>query len=361
MAAFPPSFAAVEHTFPHSLDPRLAPSRLHALVSSPPPGPTSDSGDPASRPVLVFVHGYPQNHSLWQPVLGHLDRTSDLLRRFRVVVPDLPGYGKSRKEIPSDGSHEAYSKREVGKDLLALVDAIWPGEQPQVVLIGHDRGARVAYRLAKDSPTRIVGLCVQDIVPTPVQFRRMSYDNRRHATSLGMYHWVFLATPPPMAEMLLLSTPSIGPWYAHYSIASWAGPAFRSPSATLSTPYGSVPEPMYDPTLLASWTEQYADPAVVRGALEDYRAGASTDLDHDEADGVDGARVRCPLLALWCAGLERAGAPGESVQREWEARGPAAGETRAKRVDKDGVGHFLPIEAVEEVAGEVRDWVDKYF
>ncbi|BGP39407.1 hypothetical protein JCM10450v2_003359 [Rhodotorula kratochvilovae] len=358
MAAFPPSFTAVEHTVPHSLHPdSLPPSSLHGLVSSPTSA-AGESGD--SRPVLVFVHGYPQNHTLWQPVMQWLARESDLLQTFRIVVPDLPGYGKSRKAIPDDGSHEAYSKREVGKDLLALVDAIWPGEEPKVVLIGHDRGARVSYRLAKDSPSRIVGLSVQDIVPTPVQFKRMSYENRRHLASLGMYHWIFLATPPPMAEMLLLSTPTIGPWYAHYSIASWTGPAFRSSSAPLSTPYGSVPEPEYDPTLLASWTEQYAEPAVVRGALEDYRAGATTDLEHDEADGVDGARVACPLLALWCAGLERAGNEGESVQREWESRGPE-GRTRAKRVDKEGVGHFLPIEAVEELGTEVKEWVGKYF
>lgn len=278
------------------------------------------------------------------------------------------GYGKSRKALSPDGSHEAYSKREIGRDILSLVDAVWPpssssssDSHAKVVLIGHDRGARVAYRLAKDSPERIVGLSVQDIVPTTEQFKRMSYDNKRHAASLGMYHWIFLATPPPLGEMLLLSSPTIGPWYARYSISAWTGPAFRSRTEVLSTPYGDTPSPLYAPELMDSWCEQYAEPDVVRGALEDYRAGASIDLVHDEAEDDEGRKVRCPLLALWCAGLERAGAPGEDVRKTWEARGPEGDRTRAKRVDKDGVGHFLPIEASEEVANEVAEWVNRWF
>lgn len=190
------------------------------------------------------------------------------------------GYGKSRKALSPDGSHEAYSKREIGRDILSLVDAVWPpssssssDSHAKVVLIGHDRGARVAYRLAKDSSERIVGLSVQDIVPTTEQFKRMSYDNKRHAASLGMYHWIFLATPPPLGEMLLLSSPTIGPWYARYSISAWTGPAFRSRTEVLSTPYGDTPSPLYAPELMDSWCEQYAEPDVVRGALEDYRAG----------------------------------------------------------------------------------------
>ncbi|GAA5925988.1 hypothetical protein JCM3775_005169 [Rhodotorula graminis] len=359
MSQFPPSFKPVEHSIPHSCAPDdLPPSSLFALASSPP-----SSG--SDKPVLVLLHGYPQTHTLWQPVSAWLDANTDIFARYRVLVPDLPGYGKSRKAVSPDGSHEANSKREMGKDILALVDAVWPADRPKVVLVAHDRGARVAYRLAKDSPDRVVGLNVQDIVPTAEQFKRFTYDHHRHLATFGYYHWIFLATPAPMAEMLLLSTPDIAPQYARYSISSWTGPAFRSSTHKLSTPYGDVASPNYAVDLMDSWCHQYRDPDVVRGSLEDYRAGATIDLDHDEADGEpdgEGLRVKCPLLALWCAGLERAAAPGEDVKRTWEARGPREeGRTRAKRVDTEGVGHFLPVEAPEEVGKEVSEWIERFF
>ncbi|GAA5994567.1 alpha/beta fold hydrolase [Rhodotorula paludigena] len=359
MTSFPASFAPETFSLPHShAQDSLPASSLFALVSRPTSSPDAAH---SAAPVLVFLHGYPQNHTLWSPVLHWLDQHTDVVQRFRIVVPDLPGYGQSRKAVSPDGSHEAYSKREVGKDMLALVDALWPGDTPKVVLIGHDRGARVAYRLAKDRRDRIVGLSVQDIVPTIHQFKRMSYANGRHLVTLSASHWIFLGSPSPVAEKFLLSSPSLATWYAAHNIAAWSGSRFKAakPDGDLA---GEL-ESRFDPAALASWTEQYADRACVLGSLEDYRAGASIDLVHDEADGPDGERVQCPLLALWSGQLERAGEgvpEGKNMRETWEARGPE-GDTRAKRVGDDGVGHFLPVEAVEETAREVAEWIAKYW
>ncbi|GAA6036064.1 hypothetical protein JCM8097_006595 [Rhodosporidiobolus ruineniae] len=367
MSTFPPSFRPHTVSLPHSTESSLPPTSLFGLVSDPP-----SSHD---KPVLVLLHGYPQNHLLWAPLLQHWAGTDGgrrILERFRVVVPDLPGYGRSRKTASPDGSHLALSKREVGKDVLALVDAVWPvkaGEEedkkmPKVVLIGHDRGARIAYRLAKDSPDRIVGLCVQDIVPTAMQF------GRAHATTLKSYHWILLALPPPLPQSLLSHLPTRR-WFIRHNITSWTGSGSKRPSASPSAS-GEVQgeegeEVTFDADAMKSWVEQYDDPFVLSGALEDYRAGASIDLAHDAADAPSSAsvphgRVECPLLALWCANLEKGGGEGKEgeVREVWEAIGPE-GRTKARRVGGEGVGHFLPLEATQEVADEVAEWVGRWF
>ncbi|BGP07415.1 Fluoroacetate dehalogenase [Rhodotorula toruloides] len=355
MTSFPPPFTPRTLSIPHSLSPSLTPTTLFAQVSSPP------TAAPDS-PVLVFIHGYPQNHTLWAPLMRWYEEGgSEVLRKFRVVVPDLPGYGKSRKVISSDGSHLANSKREVGKDMLSLVDALFPSS-PRVILIGHDRGARVAYRLAKDRPDRIIGLNVQDIVPTPVQFKRLTYDSTpRHVATFRMYHWVLLAMPSPLPEHLIFSTPEQSVWYARHSLTSWSGPAAKA---------------VYDQELMDSWCEQYADKDVLVGALEDYRAGATIDLEHDEVDGdhilspsspQQPSRLSIPLLALWCPGLQATGSsiPAEQeaggVEGIWKARGPEGEKTRAKEVETEGAGHFLPTEAKEEVGREIEKWLERWF
>ncbi|GAA5914519.1 hypothetical protein JCM6882_000407 [Rhodosporidiobolus microsporus] len=400
MTTFPPSFHPHTLSIAHSTSPSLPPSSLFALVSSPhiaSSGPSSSS----TKPVLVFLHGYPQDHLLWAPLLLYLYATQkELWEQFRVVVPDLPGYGKSRKAVSPDGSHRAHSKREVGKDLLALVDGLFPvkegDEKPKVVLIGHDRGARVAYRLAKDSPSRIVGLCVQDIIPTALQFSRMSLTNNTHAITLKSYHWVLLALPSPLPEMLL-SSRSTRRWFIHHNLTAWSGSASRRLGALYpSFADGGIAKEeeeettTFHPDAMKQWVEQYDDPAVLAGALEDYRAGATVDLADDAADASSPLGTTSPspsagdgglahgllppstaLLALWSAGLERGDlARPNAVRDTWVAIGGGAeaerdGRVRARRVmggkGEGEVGHFLPLEAVEEVAEELGEWVGRWW
>ncbi|GAA5875818.1 hypothetical protein JCM1840_003524 [Sporobolomyces johnsonii] len=322
MLSFPSSFTPSHTTLSSSPT-----TSLFALVHAPPTA-SNDS------PILLFLHGYPQNHLLFAPLLTELAQEGV---QFRVVVPDLPGYGQSRKPASADGSHLAHSKREVGKDLVALVDQLF-GKEAKTVLIGHDRGARVAYRMAKDSRSRVAGLCVMDIVPTKMQFEEMSYHKSRHAQTLSAYHWIFLALPPPLPETLISSNPS---FYIQHTIDSWTGSRFKG---------------KLDEDAMRSWTEQYEDDEVVEGALEDYRAGISVDLDHDEADERAGKEsVDCPVLALWSEYLAKT----YDVGKVWEGLGPEGG-VEGRRVGDGETGHFLPLEALAECAEALKGWLGQF-
>ncbi|GAA5841892.1 hypothetical protein JCM11251_005413 [Rhodosporidiobolus azoricus] len=386
MTSFPPFFTSKTLTIPHSTDPSLPPTTLFALVSDPHITPSSTSpSTEQGKPVLIFLHGYPQDHLLWAPLLSHLHASRpELFEQFRVVVPDLPGYGKSRKAASPDGSHRAHSKREVARDILALVDELFQveaGEQkPRVILIGHDRGARVAYRLAKDSPDRIAGLCVQDIIPTALQFSRMNLQNQQHALTFKSYHWILLALPAPIPESFL-SHPPTRAWFIHHNLTAWTGSASRCADA------GGKETTTFDPEAMQQWVKNYEDDDVLLGALEDYRAGATIDLEDDANDssssyffGTTTASSgpahgklppTMPLLALWSAGLEK-GDPSRptEVRDTWVAIGGGQeaereGRVRAKKVmagkEAGGVGHFLPLEAVEEVAEEITAWVGRWW
>ncbi|GAA5957752.1 hypothetical protein JCM21900_004960 [Sporobolomyces salmonicolor] len=324
MLSFPASFTSTRTALRSS-----STTSLFALVHSPP----TASND---CPILVFLHGYPQNHLLFAPLLTQLAQEG-VLDKFRVIVPDLPGYGQSRKPASPDGSHLAHSKHEVGKDIAALVDELF-GTEAKMVLIGHDRGARVAYRMAKDSRSRVAGLCVMDIIPTKLQFQEMSYDKSRHAKTLSAYHWILLALPPPLPETLISSNPS---FYIRHTIDSWAGSRFKG---------------KFDEDAMRSWTEQYRNEEVVTGALEDYRAGISVDLDHDEADERTGKeRVDCPVLALWSEYLAKT----YNVGKVWEALGPLGG-VEGRRVGDGQTGHFVPLEATAECVESLKGWLVQF-
>lgn len=320
-------------------------------------------------------------------------------------------YGKSRKVVSADGSHLANSKREVGKDMLALVDALFP-DAPPVVLIGrafpvpiHSTLLTLTFPLADARRPRREGRLslgqgqagqdyrsqrarhcpdtdpVQALRPrNPFLFSQrgdlcfetdgsvsslhagLTYDSTpRHAPTFRMYHWILLAMPPPLPEQLIFSTPDQSVWYARHSITTWSGPAASN---------------SYDADLMDSWCGQYADKDVLLGALEDYRAGATVDLEHDEADGdhvlsptssLRPPRLAIPFLALWCKGLQATGSsiPAEQeaggVEGIWRARGPEGERTRAKAVETEGAGHFLPTEATDEVGREIEQWLARWF
>jgi haloacetate dehalogenase len=233
-----------------------------------------------------------------------------LAERFTVVVTDLRGYGESSKP-PTTPDHEPYSKRAMARDQVAVMQQL--GFE-RFFVAGHDRGGRVAYRLALDHPECIAKLAVLDIVPTGEAFRRADM-----AFGLGYWHWFFLAQPTPFPERLIGHDPD-----AFY---------FRGDRA------------IFHPEALAAYLRAVHDPATIHAMCEDYRAGATIDYALDEADRGR-RRIACPVLALW-------GAHGSlphwydvlAIWRDW-----------ADEVQGHGLecGHYLAEEAPAETADELQ-------
>jgi haloacetate dehalogenase len=216
---------------------------------------------------LLLVHGYPQTHVMWHKVAPRL------AQRFTVVAPDLRGYGASGKP-PTDAEHLPYSKRAMALDLVEVMSALG---FDRFDIVGHDRGARVTYRLALDHPDRVRRAAVLDVVPTIEQFERMDRNGARAA-----YHWFFLTQPAPFPETLIGKDPD---YFIEHSMQTWCG----TPGA-------------FTPGAMAAYCEAFRDPAVIHGTCEDYRAGIGCDCAFDDADRKAGKKITAPLLALWGAG-----------------------------------------------------------
>jgi haloacetate dehalogenase len=217
------------------------------------------SGEP-----LLLLHGNPQTHAMWHAV------APALARRYTVILPDLRGYGGSFKP-PATPDHAPYAKREMARDMVELMAHY--GHQ-RFFLAGHDRGGRVAHRLALDHPQRVRRLAVLDIIPTLEHFERADA-----AFAMGYYHWFWFAQPHPFPEALINAAPEA--WFrAHTS---------REPK----------PPDFFHPEALADYMQAVRDPEMIRGMCEDYRAAASIDLEHDRASRAEGRRIECPLLVLW--------------------------------------------------------------
>lgn len=260
-------------------------------------------------PPLLLLHGYPQTHVMWHKIAPRLAQD------FTVVATDLRGYGDSSKP-PSDPRHAAYSKRATAQDQVAVMAQL--GFESFFVA-GHDRGARVAHRMALDHAARVKKVAVLDIAPTRKVFETV---NKQVAT--GYYHWFFLIQPFDLPERLIGSDPE---YYLKRKIGQWsAGTSGFTPEA------------------LAEYVRCFSDPAAIHASCEDYRAAATIDLEHDEAD--IGTKVTCPLLALWGAKgfVER----NYDVLAVWRER---AADVRGRALP---CGHFLPEEAPDETYRELR-------
>ena len=257
-----------------------------------------------SGPPVLLLHGHPQTHVMWHAVAPIL--ASD----FTVVAPDLRGYGDSSKP-PTTADHEPYSKRAMARDQVALMSSL--GFE-RFGVAGHDRGGRVAYRLALDHPDRVDRLAVLDIVPTGDALR---LTNREFA--LGYWHWFFLAQPEPLPERLIGADPD---WF--YSRAM-----------------GGV----VDREALAEYLRCATDAATIHAMCEDYRAGMTYDFDLDEADRQAGRRIEAPVLALW--GKHGFLDPWYDVLAVWHAW---ADDVRGRALD---CGHYLAEESPEETAREL--------
>jgi haloacetate dehalogenase len=261
-----------------------------------------------SGPPLLLLHGYPQTHVIWHKMA----RT--LAERFTVVATDLRGYGDSGKP-PSDADHSAYSKRTTARDQVEVMAAL--GFETFLVA-GHDRGGRVAHRMALDHPQRVTKLAVLDIVPTHKIFSTVTKE-----IATGYYHWFFLIQGGGLPETLIGHDPE---YYLRTKVKQWGGgmEAFTEEA-------------------LNEYVRCFSDPACIHASCEDYRAAASIDLKHDEAD-MD-HKVRCPLLALW--GEKGLMERHYDVLATWRER---AADVRGRKLR---CGHYLPEEAPEDTLAEL--------
>ena len=215
-------------------------------------------------PPLLLLHGYPQTHAMWHKIAPRLAED------FTVVAPDLRGYGDSGKP-PGDSEHLNYSKRVMARDQVEVMQQL--GFE-SFFLVGHDRGARVSHRLTKDHPQRVRKLAVLDIIPTHWMFQIV---NQEMATNT--YHWFFLIQPYDYPERVIGAGADYFVRHRFERIKNSAE--------------------VFPPEALADYVRCFCDPATIHATCEDYRAGASIDLVHDEADFHE--KVNCPFMALWSA------------------------------------------------------------
>ena len=272
-----------------------------------------DTGDTTIRarvggsgPPLLLLHGYPQTHVLWHKVAARL------AGHFTLVCADLRGYGDSGKPATT-ADHAPYSKRAMAADMVAVMAAL--GHE-RFAVAGHDRGGRVAHRLAADHPDRVTRLAVLDIAPT-----REIYRDTTDAFARGYWHWFFLIQPAPFPETLIGTDPAF--WWRKKCGGGSAG----------MTPF--------HPVALAEYLRCFADPAVIHASCEDYRAAATIDIAHDDADG--GRKLPMPVLALW--GANGIVARCFDVLALW---GERAADVRGGPLPG---GHYLAEECPDDVAG----------
>ena len=246
-------------------------------------------------PPLLLVHGAPQSHIMWRRV------APALARHFTLVIPDLRGYGRSGKPARGD-----YSKRRMAADLVAVMDRLG---HATFRIAGHDRGARVTRRLVKDHADRIVRMAILDIVPTA-----HIYANLSRQAAINMWNWSLWATPEPVPETIL-------------NPAAQVGMVFKSIAA--------------EPAAQEDYLLTNGNAESLHAMCEDYRAGASIDLDHDAADA--GNPIAVPTLVIWGTRSVSTGAVFD-VEDAWR---PEARNLNFRAIDS---GHFMPEEAPDETA-----------
>ncbi len=256
-------------------------------------------------PPLLLLHGYPQNLSLWRKVVPRLGR------HFTVVASDLRGYGDSSKP-PGGDDHGGYSKRAMALDQVQVMERLG---HDRFYVAGHDRGGRVGHRMALDHGHAVRRLAVLDIVPTHKLFATTD-----QAFATAYYHWFFLIQPFDLPERLIGADPA---YYLDQLLGRWG-----------------QTENAIDDAAKAEYLRCFLDPAMIHASCEDYRAAASIDLVHDDAD-ID-SMLACTLLVLW--GARAAMHRLYDVEATWRER---AADVRGEALD---CGHYLPEEKPEETA-----------
>jgi haloacetate dehalogenase len=262
-------------------------------------------------PPLLLLHGFPETHVCWQRIAPVLAAS------HRVIAPDLKGYGAS--EAPAGGPHgEGYSKREMAGELVELMRAL--GHE-RFAVVGHDRGARVAYRLALDHPERVTRVALLNVVPTVDQFERMGA-----GPSLGYWPWFLLAQPAPFPERMFGAEPA---GLLDHVFNTW-------PSDPAAIP----------PPSRAAYLEALT-PSTIASMCADYRASFYLDREHEGADRAAGRRIAAPSLIV-TGEDETQLADAPDVWRAW------ADDLTATRVPG---GHFIPEEAPEQLGDVLATFI----
>ena len=212
---------------------------------------------------LLLLHGFPQTHVVWHKI------APELANHFTVVCPDLKGYGDSDAPKPTADAAN-YSKRVMGAEMLALMRALG---HPRFAVVGHDRGARVAYRLALDHPESVSKLVVLDILPTSEY-----WDLADRTFAVNTFHWGFLARDGGLPERMIGKDPE---FFQDYLIRLWAGD------------YSAL-----DPEALKEYRRCFKKPENIAASCADYRAGYTIDDAQDRADRATGNKIKCPVLVL---------------------------------------------------------------
>ena len=271
-----------------------------------------------SGPPLLLLHGFPQTHVVWRGVAPRLAHS------FTVVCADLRGYGQSGCPV-STPDHAPYAKRAMARDMVTIMERLG---FPRFSVAGHDRGGRVAYRMALDHPARVDRLAVLDVVPTETV-----WDRADARFALGFWPWSLLAQPEPLPERILAAAPE--------AIVDDALGGWGSPSAA------------FPPEVRAAYVQALREAAHAHAICEEYRAAATVDREHDRTDRARGRRIVCPLLALWSA---------RGALDTWyvEESGPIAlwrawcDEVQGRPLD---AGHFFP----EEIPAETAEALNRFF
>jgi haloacetate dehalogenase len=269
-------------------------------------------------PPLLLLHGFPQTHVMWRGV------APILARRCFVVCADLRGYGRSGCPA-STADHGPYAKRTMARDMVRMMARLGCD---RFSAAGHDRGGRVAYRLALDHPAHVDRVAVLDVVPT-----HTAWQHADASFALGFWPWSLLAQPEPLPERILAAAADA---IVDQALGSWGSPASTFP-----------------PEARAAYVQALAEAGHVHAICEEYRAAATIDREHDGVDLASGRRITCPLLVLWS---------GRGPLEHWySAQGGPLGVWKAWADDIQGRavdgGHFFP----EEAPGEIAEALGRFF
>ncbi|MEJ1934517.1 alpha/beta hydrolase [Nostoc sp. NIES-2111] len=263
-------------------------------------------------PALLLLHGYPQTHVMWHKIAPRL------AENFTVIATDLRGYGDS-SQPESLPNHISYSKRVMAQDQVEVMSELG---YEQFYVVGHDRGARVAHRMALDHPHRVKKLALLDIAPT---YKMYAATDKEFATAY--YHWFFLIQGDNLPETLISANPE---YYLRQCLEKW-GKDFSA----------------FHPQALAEYIRCFSQPAVIHATCEDYRAAATIDLEHDELDMEQ--KIQCPVLVLW--GEKGIIGRKYNVLEIWRER---AIDVRGQSLP---CGHFLPEEAPQETYQAIYEFL----
>ena len=270
---------------------------------------------PRNAPSIVLLHGYPQTSAMWHGVAPILARS------YQVVCPDLRGYGQSDKPA-SDSLHQPYSKRAMANDIIAVMRRLG---HKRFLVGAHDRGARVAHRMGLDHPNSVAAMTLLDIAPT-----REMYANTSTEFARNYWHWFFLTLPSPFPEKMIGADPEM----------FWKQKCF----------YQSKEKVPFVSEALTEYLDAFANPEMIHASCEDYRAAASIDIEHDNADL--GKKLKMPILTLWAKhGVIETCFNGLNLWR-----------MRAKKVEGEALDatHYMAEEIPEQVAARMSDFYSRH-